>query len=78
MEDIGEPGFELDSRNYFDLTASYSFEEGMLEGLTARVGVINVANEDPVLYPSSQQANTDPTIYDVLGRRWFLNVNYSF
>lgn len=78
MDDIGEPGFELDSRNYFDLTASYAFGEGPLDGLTARLGVINVADEDPVLYPSSQQANTDPTIYDVLGRRYFLNLNYKF
>jgi outer membrane receptor protein involved in Fe transport len=37
-----------------------------------------VADEDPVIYPSSQQANTDPTTYDVLGRRYFLNVNYKF
>jgi len=78
MEDIGEPDFELDSRNYFDLTTSYAFDEGILDGATVRVGVINVADEDPVLYPSSQQANTDPTIYDVLGRRYFLNLNYKF
>jgi len=78
VDDIGEPDFELDSRNYFDLTTSYAFDEGVLEGATIRVGVINVADEDPVLYPSSQQANTDPTTYDVLGRRYFLNLNYKF
>ncbi len=70
--------FTLDSRNYFDLTASYAFDEGLLDGATVRVGVINVADEDPVIYPSSQQANTDPTTYDVLGRRYFLNLNYKF
>lgn len=78
VDDIGVPDFELDSRNYFDLTTSYAFDEGLLEGATIRVGVINVADEDPVIYPSSQQANTDPTTYDVLGRRYFLNVNYKF
>ena len=78
VDDIGEPDFELDSRNYFDLTTSYAFDEGVLDGATIRVGVINVADEDPVLYPSSQQANTDPTTYDVLGRRYFLNLNYKF
>jgi outer membrane receptor protein involved in Fe transport len=78
VDDIGEPDFELDSRNYFDLTTSYAFDEGLLDGATVRVGVINVADEDPVIYPSSQQANTDPTTYDVLGRRYFLNVNYKF
>ncbi|HSW33812.1 MAG TPA: TonB-dependent receptor, partial [Steroidobacteraceae bacterium] len=78
VEDISVPEFELDSQNYFDLTASYAFDEGLLDGATLRVGVINVGDEDPILYPSAQQANTDPTTYDVLGRRYFLNVNYKF
>jgi outer membrane receptor protein involved in Fe transport len=78
VDDISVPEFELDSQNYFDLTASYAFDEGLLDGATLRVGVINVGDEDPILYPSAQQANTDPTTYDVLGRRYFLNVNYKF
>jgi len=78
VDDISVPEFELDSQNYFDLTASYAFDEGLLDGATVRVGVINVADEDPIIYPSAQQANTDPTTYDVLGRRYFLNLNYKF
>jgi outer membrane receptor protein involved in Fe transport len=79
VDDIDtDTDFTLDSRNYFDLTASYAFDEGLLDGATVRVGVINVGDEDPVIYPSAQQANTDPTTYDVLGRRYFLNLNYKF
>ena len=50
----------------------------MLYGLSIRGGVINVANTDPMIFPSYQQSNTDPTVYDVLGRRYFVNLNYKF
>jgi hypothetical protein len=28
--------------------------------------------------PTQVQANTDPSQYDVLGRRYYLNLNYRF
>jgi len=80
MSDYNIPDFKLDATSYFDLTAEYHFGEndGVLDGLSLRGGIINVANEDPVIFPSYQQSNTDPTVYDVLGRRYFVNLNYKF
>ena len=49
-----------------------------LAGLRIRGGITNLSDEDPIVYPSQQQANTDPASYDVLGRRWFVNLTYTF
>jgi outer membrane receptor protein involved in Fe transport len=76
-EDESFPNYKLDSVNYLDLTLGYDFE-GMVDGLTARVGLTNATDEDPIIYPSNQQSNTDPAQYDVLGRRWFANLTYTF
>src|SRR5690606_25687948 len=78
MDDIAYPEFKLDATTYVDLSAGYSFKEGMLDGLSLRAGVVNLTDEDPVLFPSYQQSNTDPTVYDVLGQRYYFNVNYKF
>jgi outer membrane receptor protein involved in Fe transport len=43
-----------------------------------RAGVDNLLDEDPPIYPTWQQANTDPATYDVLGRRYYLNLQYGF
>ncbi len=75
--DVSFPDFELDSVEYYDLTAGYSFSGG-LEGLRLRGGIQNLSDEDPIIYPSQQQANTDPATYDVLGRRYFLSATYTF
>lgn len=71
------PDFKLDAVNYLDLTVGYSFE-GMADGLRFRAGVTNLTDESPIIYPSQQQANTDPATYDILGRRYFVNLTYSF
>jgi outer membrane receptor protein involved in Fe transport len=71
------PDFEVPSRNYLDLGASITFSKGTLEGLTARVGVDNATDTEPPVFPSYSQANTDPAVYDVLGRRYYVAVGYS-
>jgi iron complex outermembrane receptor protein len=43
-----------------------------------RVGLENVADEDPPIIPSWNQANTEASQYDVLGRRYFVSLRYSF
>ncbi len=58
----------------FDLIGSWSIDER----LTLRVGVNNVADEDPPYYTSYSNSNTDPSTYDVLGRRWFVGLNAKF
>jgi iron complex outermembrane recepter protein len=53
---------------YLDLAGSYDFNDSM----SFRFGVNNVANQSPRLYSPNVQANTDPSTYDVLGRRYFI------
>ena len=63
--------------DYFDLTFGYSFD-GTMEGLFLRAGVTNLTDQEPIIYPSNQQSNTDPSTYDTLGRRYFLAATYTF
>jgi outer membrane receptor protein involved in Fe transport len=78
LVDFNEPDFDVPSKDYFDFSMSYAVEEGMLDGLTIRGGVENLTDEDPEIYPSYVQMNTDPSLYDTLGRRYFIGVNYAF
>jgi len=77
MTDTSFPDFRLDSVNYLDVTGGYTFSDGPLAGLRFRVGITNLTDEDPIVYPSNQQANTDPATYDVLGRRYFASLTYT-
>lgn len=78
MRDAEYRDFRVPSRDYFDLGADYAFDEGPLQGLAATVGIENLLDEKPPLFPSYPQANTDPAQYDVLGRRYFVSMRYSF
>ena len=77
MNDKSFPDFKLDSVTYVDLTLAYGFS-GFADGLIIRGGVTNLTDEEPIIYPSQQQANTDPATYDVLGQRYFVNLTYTF
>ena len=68
----------MPSRQYFDLTLGFTADDGWLEGLSLRGGINNLMDEDPVIYPSSVEANTEPSTYDALGRRYFVRLNYRF
>lgn len=76
MRDAAFPDFTLDAQNYFDVVVGYEFPAGALAGLVLRAGVENLADADPPIFPSYVQANTDPSQYDVLGRRYFVRLNY--
>ncbi len=81
MIDDSQRDFKTDSASYVDLGATYDFRDifdGSLNGLVARVGITNVSDEQPQIFPSSSQANTDPSTYDTLGRRYFVNLTYTF
>jgi iron complex outermembrane receptor protein len=78
MKDAIEPEFRIPHYDYFDLGGSYDFEEGALAGLEFRAGVENATDEDPPIFPSYSQSNTDPSQYDVLGRRYYMSLRYSF
>ncbi len=62
----------VDSTWYLDLAARYD----VTDNISLRAGVNNVANQRPRLYNPNVQANTDPSLYDVLGRRYFVGFNW--
>jgi len=78
MRDAEYRDFRVPSRDYFDAGVSYAFEAGALQGLSLTLGLENLTDETPPLFPSYSQANTDPALYDVLGRRWFVSLRYRF
>lgn len=61
-----------DATWYTDLAARYDITDSM----SLRLGVNNVANQQPRLYNPNVQANTDPSTYDVLGRRYFVGFDW--
>jgi outer membrane receptor protein involved in Fe transport len=48
------------------------------EALTVRLGIDNLTDEDPKLYTPDQDSGTNPSVYDVIGRRWYLSATYRF
>jgi outer membrane receptor protein involved in Fe transport len=76
---------KLGSRSYFDLTASYTFQEmGPVSGLTGRLGINNLTDKDPPLVGQDNcpsvlcNGNTFPQVYDTLGRFVFLGLTADF
>jgi outer membrane receptor protein involved in Fe transport len=78
MRDREESNFIVPGYDYFDVSGSYEFGQGMLDGLILRVGVENLTNEAPPILATPVAANTDPSQYDVLGRRYFVSASYRF
>jgi outer membrane receptor protein involved in Fe transport len=62
------------SVTYLDFNASWNFGEAM----DLHLGVENATDKQPPLYTTSIQMNTDPSTYDVLGRRYYLRANFNF
>ena len=65
-------------RDYFDLDAGYTIDDGWFEGLTIRAGVQNLTDELPPIFPAGLLANTDPSQFDVLGRRYYVTLALQF
>ncbi len=64
--------FSIPGKHYVDLSAVYE----LFDGVRLRAGVDNVFKTKPPLLGDQQvQANTDPSRYDVFGRRFFIGVN---
>ena len=65
----------IDSFNYFDVTASFD----ITDHFEMNVGVSNIFDKDPPIGATAQsggsfeQSNTFPTVYDVLGRSYFVS-----
>lgn len=79
MRSQAVPEFEIPRRVYLDLYLGYDFGPGVFDGLRLGLGVENLADRDPPVFPDSFAAgNTDPQQYDVLGRRYFVSLSYRF
>ena len=68
----------VDSYSYHDLSARWNASEQ----ISVTAGINNLTNEAPPIYTTSAQAgiqsNTDPSTYDVLGLRYFMNLSFKF
>ncbi len=77
MHDINFQDYEISQYDCFDLYASYTVKDGPLDGMILSAGVENLTDEEPPIFPTWSNANTDASQYDVLGRRFFVSVRYS-
>ena len=55
-----DPVFKIPETNYFDLNASYEFSSGFLRGLRIGLGVENLTDEDPPIFPSHSTGQHRP------------------
>ncbi|MEQ9561789.1 MAG: TonB-dependent receptor, partial [Woeseiaceae bacterium] len=65
----------VDSMLYHDLVASYEFES---TGTNIAIGATNLTNEEPPWIDIGFNADTDPTIYRVLGRGYYIRLTQTF
>lgn len=69
-ESFTGPGSTIYVDTAFDITP--------VEFLTVRLGVNNVFDKAPETYAPNVQSGTDPSLYDVIGRRVFAQANIRF
>lgn len=62
-----------ESITYQDLVATYKWNN-----MTFMAGINNLSDEEPPYFSSSFNANTEPGMYDVIGRRMFANIKVGF
>jgi outer membrane receptor protein involved in Fe transport len=63
----------VSSEDYLDLNAAWAPNENV----TLRFGISNVLDtEPPIMGWGQQQSNTNPDLYDVLGRRYHVSLHY--
>ena len=63
-----------EAMTYLDAAVTWGF----LERSSLRIGVNNLTDEQPPEYAPNVQSGTDPSYYDVIGRRIFGQVNVRF
>ncbi|WP_269513738.1 TonB-dependent receptor domain-containing protein [Brevundimonas subvibrioides] len=64
----------IDAVNYFDLNGSWAVNDT----IALRAGVNNLTDELAPVYAPAVAANTDPSAYDVLGRRYYIGLSARF
>jgi outer membrane receptor protein involved in Fe transport len=71
----GETSFTgAESITYFDLGATWRASDNW----SVRLGVNNVFDQEPATYRPNVQSGTDPSLYDIVGRRAYVQVNAKF
>lgn len=70
----GEALTGVPSTTYWDLGASYD----ITKSISVRGGINNLLDQKPRMYEPNVQSGTDPSTYDVIGRRYFVSANFSF
>lgn len=74
MVDAADSSEKIDAVDYFDLNGSWQVNDTY----SIRGGVTNLTDKQPPYFTSYVQANTDPSTYDVLGRRFYVAVKAKF
>lgn len=74
MTDYSDSSEKIPSIDYFDLNGTWR----VTPAYEIRGGVTNLADKAPPTFTSYVQANTDPSTYDVLGRRFYVGVKARF
>ncbi|MGH6780499.1 MAG: TonB-dependent receptor domain-containing protein [Sphingomonadaceae bacterium] len=69
---VTQTALGVTDRHYFDLTGRYRINETT----EVRAGMLNLADEMPPVWTG--EGATDPAIYDVLGRRFYVGLNLRF
>ncbi len=74
IEFPGETFTGPDSMWYWDVAGDWA----ITDNVSLRVGVNNLFDEDPQVYAPNVQSGTDPSTYDVVGRRVFSQIKLRF
>lgn len=74
MVDAANRTEKIGAVDYFDLNGTWRVNDTY----EIRLGVNNVGDKEPPQFTSSVQANTDPSTYDVLGRRYYVGIKARF
>lgn len=63
-----------EAMTYHDITGVWT----QSDQLTVRFGINNITEEEPPYFHSNFNANTEPGVWDVIGRRVFVGLQYEF
>ena len=61
-----------------DIPGWHKLRSGITDNVEIKLGVNNVADQQPRLYAPNVQSGTDPSVFDVIGRRVFGQLRLRF
>lgn len=64
----------VSATTYLDVGGSWDFAKGK----TVRAGFNNLLDQKPKTYAPNVQSGTDPSTYDIVGRRFYMQANFQF